>query len=210
MKQINMTRDSNGNVVFETVSVDNTENVFFTNLDPKEAHWPTLTTNQLGPAPAANSSECPVPKPISGAPPNPGAPAPGANPPYPVFYGCKLHPDEQGVIYVYAALAAPTPALADAINGQPITQQQVVIGGKPPYAISGQLFEITGPNPSSGSGSIGPGLQLSPDATDFSGVWLIGTPTVTGTYNFTFAVNDAMGKNLQQVQYSMTVADPAA
>ena len=34
---------------------------------------------------------------------------------------------------------------------------------------------------------------------------MTGTPTEVGTYNFTFVVNDGMGANLQQVQYSMNV-----
>jgi len=58
----------------------------------------------------------------------------------------------------------------------------------------------------SGSSSIGPGLQLNPDQTNNGGITVSGTPTVSGTYNFTFTVDDDMGRNLQQVQYSMKVA----
>jgi len=55
----------------------------------------------------------------------------------------------------------------------------------------------------SGSG-IGPGLQLNARASG-QGITVSGTPTVAGTYRFTFIVNDAMGRNLQQTQYSMLV-----
>ena len=58
MQRIKITRDNNNNVNFETVSVNNTENVFFINLDPQEPHWPTIASNQLGPAPSAPSSQC--------------------------------------------------------------------------------------------------------------------------------------------------------
>jgi hypothetical protein len=135
----------------------------------------------------------------------------GKKPPYQVTYGCKIegHEDEQGVINVFSPLAfTPNPpTLASAIKGTPIVKQQVVTGGMSPYAISGQLFQITEPGGNviqSGSG-IGPGLQLNATA-DNTGIWVTGTPTVSGTYNFTFTVNDAMGKNLQQVQYTMKVA----
>lgn|SRR5256885_5207991 len=206
MKQIHIRRDGGGRVTFETVSVDNTENVFFTNLDPKEAHWPTLSTNQLGPSPSPNSSQCTLPQPLGPNPPDPPDPA---NPPYPVFYGCQIkgHEKEHGVINVFGQLAAAATTLAEATKGQAITQQQVVAGGMSPYAITGQLFQVTDDNNNmiqSGAG-IGPGLQLNPDSTGNSGVWVTGTPTLSGTYNFTFTVNDAMGGNLQQVQYSMKV-----
>lgn len=191
MKQIKITRDSKG-VNFEAVSIDNTENVFYTNLDPTQAHWPELSDNQVGPAPSPNSSQCPVPVPQ------------GKTPPYQVTYKCKLHANEQGTISVFAQLAAGTTQLAQATQNSPITRQRVVQGGKPPYAIRGQQFQVTDSqgNVTPGSGSIGPGLQLTQDQT---GIWVTGTPTVKGTYNFTFQVDDAMGKNLQQVQYSMKV-----
>ena len=192
MKQINITRNQ-GIVTFETVSIDATENVFFTNLDPQAAHWPTISDNQIGPAPSPNSSQCTVPLPTG-------------NPPFQVTYTCKIqgHGSEKGLINVFAQLAAGTTTLAPAITGQPIAKQQVVVGGMSPYTISGQLFQITGRNNQSGAG-IGPGLQLNA-TTDNTGIWVTGTPTVSGTYNFTFTVNDAMGRNLQQVQYSMRVA----
>lgn len=204
MKQIHITRDSSGKVTFEEVSIDVTENVFFTNLDPKEAHWPTLSTNQLGPAPSPNSSQCTVPQ---------------QDAPYQVKYGCKVdgHQNEQGIINVFAQLAAtsnedqdpppPPITLSPATKGQPITRQQVVEGGMSRYTITGQLFQVTdnqGNVIQSGSG-IGPGLQLNPDQTGNTGIWVTGTPTVSGTYNFTFTVDDAMGGNLQQAQYSMKV-----
>jgi len=60
MKQIHITRDAHGTVSFETVSIDTTETVFFTNMDPQDAHWPALITNQLGPSPSLNSSQTSV------------------------------------------------------------------------------------------------------------------------------------------------------
>ena len=80
MKRITITRDSSGNVEFETVTVDSTENVFFLNLDTEEAHWPTIASNQLGPAPSPPSSQC-FPEPE---------------------YGCQIagHEDEKGIINI--------------------------------------------------------------------------------------------------------------
>jgi len=82
----------------------------------------------------------------------------------------------------------------------------VVKGGKSPYQISNEVFQIL-----DGAGNvilngpgIGPGLQLVPTANN-NGISVTGTPTVSGTYQFTFEVNDDMGKNLQQVMYSMIV-----
>jgi Putative Ig domain len=206
MKQIHITRDSNDKVTFEEVSIDATENVFFTNLDPQQAHWPYLDPkatspdfcdNQIGPAPSPNSSQCTVPVPS------------GKNPPYAVTYKCKLHENEQGTINVFAQLAAGTTALPQASLNTPLPAPvQVVVGGKSPYTVTGQLFQVTdnGGVIQSGSGSIGPGLQLNPDQQNNGGITITGTPTVAGTYKFTFTVNDGMGKNLQQVQYSMKVA----
>ena len=95
MKQINIKRDPNGKVTFDLVSIDPTQNVFFTNLDPEEAHWPYVNPdafspdfcdNQLGPAPSPNSSQCPVPPPKVK---NPKPPPDLINqtPPYVVNYG---------------------------------------------------------------------------------------------------------------------------
>lgn len=200
MKQINITRDSSGNVTFETVSIDTTENVFFTNQDPEEAHWPTLATNQLGACPSPNSSQCTVPT------PDPDHLTPPNNQ---VTYGCKFHPNEQGIINVFSPLAAiDPPDLEDATSGNQIARQQVVVGGMSPYKLGGQQFQVTDANGNviqSGSGSIGPGLSLSASSNS-SGVWVIGTPTLVGTYKFTFTVDDAMGRNLQQVQYTMEVS----
>ncbi|HEY0101667.1 MAG TPA: hypothetical protein VGB76_22270 [Pyrinomonadaceae bacterium] len=204
MKQINIKRDNTGKVTFDTVSVDTTENVFFTNLDPQAEHWPAFanqqpfTTNKLGAAPSPNSSQCPVPPPSDLTPPN-----------NQVTYGCQIagHQNEKGTINVFAPLAAAdNTTLASATKGKPIAAQPVVVGGMSPYAISGQQFQVTDKNGNvlkSGAG-IGPGLTLNPSPNS-DGISVTGTPTMSGTYNFTFTVNDAMGRNLQQTQYVMVV-----
>jgi hypothetical protein len=203
MKQIRITRDGAGNVTFDPVSIDNTETVFFTNLDPNEDHWPTLTTNKLGKAPSPNSSQCPVPVPQVDNPKPPPPKIPKL--PCKVPYGCKLHENEQGFVNVFAQLAAANKSL-QATVGQP-TNQQVVQGGKPPYSIT-DLFVNNNSVPGSSTESgqtlpIAPGVQLSQDD---KGIWVAGTPTQTGNFNFTFTVNDSMGRNLQQVQYSLKVS----
>jgi hypothetical protein len=210
MTQINIKRDGNGNVTFDTVSIDTTDTVFFTNQDPQSEHWPAFfpkppstkyqpfTQNKLGACPSPNSSQCPVSAPVSLNPPG-----------NQVIYGCQIagHEKEKGIINVFNPLAAVTnTTLAPATKGKAISAQQVVSGGMSPYAISGQQFQITDKNGNviqQGSG-IGPGLQLNA-STNSSGITVSGTPTVSGTYNFTFIVNDAMGKNLQQTQYKMVV-----
>jgi hypothetical protein len=58
MKRITITRDSAGNVQFETVTVDSTENVFFLNLDSQSEHWPDISANPVGAAPSDPSSQC--------------------------------------------------------------------------------------------------------------------------------------------------------
>ena len=198
MKQIRITC-INGIVTFETVSIDNTDNVFFTNLDTTQAHWPTLSTNQLGPAPSPPSSQCTV--------------AQLSPPPYTYYsvtYGCQIagHENEVGIINIFNPLAAGTTTLPSATAGTQIAPVQVVTGGMSPYQISGQVFQVTDNNGNTSqpkSGSIGPGLQLVASANN-TGITVTGKPTVVGTYKFTFIVNDAMGGNLQQVQYSMVVA----
>jgi len=202
MKQIHITRDARGTVRFETVSIDTTENVFFTNMDPQSAHWPTLILNQLGRSPSPNSSQTPITSPD------------GKQAPYQVTYGCKIagHSSEQGIINVLPQLAqVGTGTLAAAIAGRPIAAQQVVSGGQAPYTLTGQCFDVVDARNNviqSGQG-IGPGLQLNAGTSD-QGITVSGTPTVAGTYNFTFTVNDAMGRNLQQSQFSMLVNPGAA
>lgn len=200
MKQIHIRRDAAGTVSFEPVSVDNTETVFFTNLDPKEAHWPTttanqpFTTNKLGAAPSPNSSQCPVPVPQ------------GQSLPYLFSYGCQFHQGEKGIITVYAQLAPGNKALQASV-GQPMNKQTVVTGGMPPYSVTGLFVNNKSvPGSSTRPGQtlpIAPGVQLNQDG---SGIWVAGTPTQPGTFDFTFTVNDSMGRNLQQVQYSLKVA----
>ena len=58
MKRITITRNGDGNVEFETVTVDNTETVFFLNLDSESEHWPTISANPVGAAPSDPSSQC--------------------------------------------------------------------------------------------------------------------------------------------------------
>jgi hypothetical protein len=211
MKQINIKRDGTGKVTFDTVSIDTTENVFFTNLDPKSEHWPAFppqppstqyqpfTQNKLGASPSPNSSQCIVPPPSNLTPPS-----------NQVIYGCQVqgHGAEKGIINVFAPLAAADDTtLTPATKGKAIASQQVVTGGMSPYVISGQQFQVTDSNGKviqSGSG-IGPGLKLNA-STNSNGISVSGTPTISGTYNFTFNVDDAMGRNLQQTQYEMVVA----
>jgi hypothetical protein len=186
MKQIRITR-SGTTVNFETVSVDTTETVFFLNLDPLAEHWPEIAANKLGPAPSAPSSQC----------------FPKAN------YVCKIagHGNERGIINIFPPLTAANTTLPAATRGQAIAQQPVVKGGMSTYQISGAVFRVVGPGGAviqSGSG-VGPGLQLFPTPND-SGVILQGTPTLSGTYKFTFVLDDVKGGNLQQVQYSMVVS----
>jgi hypothetical protein len=76
MKRIRISRDSSGNVEFETVTVDETENVFFLNLDTEEEHFPTIAPKKLGKAPSAPSDKC-FPQPE---------------------YGCNFHDNEKGII----------------------------------------------------------------------------------------------------------------
>jgi hypothetical protein len=78
MKRILITRDSSGNVEFETVTVDNTETVFFLNEDSQSEHWPDISDNPVGAAPSDPSSQC-FPEPT---------------------YGCRIHghENEQGTI----------------------------------------------------------------------------------------------------------------
>jgi hypothetical protein len=208
MKQIHITR-SNGIVTFETVSIDTTETVFFTNMDTTEPHWPTISTNQLGPYQSPNSSQCTIPLPTLQSPPLPPLPPPV---PFVYSYGCKIpgHENEAGVVNVYNPLAAASPTnLGNFTKGTPIAPPvPVVTGGKSPYSISGQVFQVTNANGNiiqQGSNSIGPGLQLAA-SNNSTGIAVTGTPTVSGTYSFTFTVNDATGANLQGVQYSMVVA----
>lgn len=205
MKQINITRDSYGKVIFQEVSVDTTDNVFFTNLDPQQAHWPywdpnakspDFCDNQIGAAPSANSSQCVLPVPS------------GKTPPYDLTYNCKLHQGEQGIIHVFAQLAAGTTTLPQvSVKTGFAAPVQVVVGGKSPYTVSGQEFQVidnTGKVIQSGKGNVGPGVLLD-TKLDNKGITAAGIPSLVGTYLFTFTVNDAMGKNLQQVQYSMKV-----
>jgi Zn-dependent M28 family amino/carboxypeptidase len=184
MKRIRITRDAGGNVSFDPVAVDTTDTVFFINLDPLAEHFPTIASNKLGMAPSPPSSQC-----------HPQA-----------VYGCHFHPGEQGTIQIFAQLAATNNALSSATRGQPIPQQKVVKGGMSPYQISGEVFQVVdaASNVIQGGSGIGPGLQLVP-TPDNKGIFVEGTPTVSGTYQFTFVVDDGMGKNLQQIQYSMAV-----
>ena len=221
MKQIHITRDGGGNVTFETVNIDNTENVFFTNMDSGQPHKPSILKlvgdEELGSYPSPNSSQVPVPVPQV-TNPNPPPPTEDQAPPYQVEYGCQIegHETEKGTINVFAPLAAssdpnqepppPPILLKPATTGTPIPAQQVVNGGMAPYSITDLSVnnnDVPGSSTKPGEQlPIAPGLQLTQDA---AGISVIGTPTQVGTYNFTFMVDDSMGRNLQQVQYSITV-----
>ena len=81
MKQITITRDSNGDVQYKTVTVKkDIENVVFLNQDSESEHWPTISANPLGAAPSPPSNQC-IPKPT---------------------YGCRIagHEGEQGIINI--------------------------------------------------------------------------------------------------------------
>jgi hypothetical protein len=80
MKRITITRNGNGDVEFETVTVDDTETVFFLNLDSESEHWPDISANPVGAAPSPPSSQC-----------FPKSP-----------YGCRIvgHEGEQGIINI--------------------------------------------------------------------------------------------------------------
>jgi hypothetical protein len=199
MSQIRITR-AGSRVQFEEISLDPTGTFFFTNLDGQTAHWPTLIDNKLGPAPSPNSSEAIVP------------PADAAGLPSAICYGCRMpgHQQERGIIYVFAQLAAAVTAPPGVSLGLPISDWRVVQGGKSPYAISDQVFQIVDNNGKviqAGQGSVGPGLQLL-SLQNHAGVAVVGAPTQVGKYQFTFTVNDASGQNLQQVQYSLQVSAP--
>jgi hypothetical protein len=147
MSQIRITR-LGGSVQFEEVSLDPTGTFYFTNLDTQAAHWPTLIDNRLGPAPSPNSSEAIVP------------PADTTVLPSAICYGCQLpgHAQERGIIYVFASLVAGVTAAPGVSVGFPITDWRVVQGGKSPYMISSQVFQIVDSNgkvAQSGQGSIG-------------------------------------------------------
>jgi hypothetical protein len=128
-------------------------------------------------------------------------------------YGCQIpgHEKEAGIINVFNPLAAVSPTnLGSFTKGTPVGSPgvQVVTGGESPYTISGLAFQVTDANGNiiqKGSDGIGPGLHLATSNAS-TGIIVVGAPTLIGTYNFTFTVNDAKGANLQQVQYSMAVA----
>ncbi|HSE19992.1 MAG TPA: hypothetical protein VLB46_23225 [Pyrinomonadaceae bacterium] len=202
MKQIFIRRTGNS-VTFDTVNIDITQNVFFTNLDPDAPHWPALDPNGKDPdfcddellsAPSDNSSQCNVPEPAQGT--------------TAVNYGCRIkgHGNERGVINVFPLLAAAAKTALTATKGQ-ATKQPVVVGGMPPYTITNLIVNgadvpgsSTGPNQTL---PIGPGVALVQSASEIS---IAGTPTEANTYSFTFVVDDSMGLNLQQVQYSLKVS----
>ena len=182
MKPIRIFRQ-NGTVIFEHITVVKGDNVFFIN-DDNETHWPTIVADKIEPSEA--SSEAP-------APDQP--------------YGCRISGHaEVGTVEKVDPLARVNTPLPPATNGQQITEQRLVSGGKSPYITSDELFEIqdsTGATIQSGSG-IGPGLHLIPKGQNM-GVFVGGTPTVSGTYHFVFTVDDKIEQNLQQIRCSMKV-----
>lgn len=191
----------NGAVSFEPVSVIAADLVVWVNQDKESAHWPALSPNQIGAAPSPNSSDVPAPGPTVA----------GTKPPYSVTYKCLLpgHENETGTIDVLNPFSPATTAnLPNATLNQPLpVPVQVATGGLSPYTINSQLFQVVagGNIVQSGQGSPGPGLTLNPTA-DNTGLTVSGTPTVAGTYTFTFDATDAMGLNVQQTQFTMNVA----
>jgi hypothetical protein len=198
MKQIFIRRTGNA-VTFDTVNIDPTENVFFTNLDPDQSHWPAFNPkgenpdfcdDEIFPAPSDNSSQCIVPENQTK-----------------VTYGCRIagHDDEQGVINVFDPLAADVTTIKTTTI-QP-TRQRVVKGGMAPYKVSSLIVDGDDvPGTSTRPGEplpIGGGLQLDQDA---DGVSVVGMATQSGTFKFTFTVDDSMGRNLQQIQYSLIIS----
>lgn len=203
MKRIEIKRDANDKVTFTPVSIDNTENVFFINLDPKQPHKPSILklvgSEQLGPAPSPPSSQCPVPPPAAGT--------------TEVSYGCNVvgHETEKGIINVFAPLAVAPSGTVVPYNTSLFLNARLVVGGKPPYVITGLIVN---------SKSI-PGTSTKPDQMlpigsefklnqDNQGIFVFGTATLLQIYHFTFTVNDSMGRNLQQVQYTLTPPEPAS
>jgi len=205
MKQIHITRDDPDHATFEPVNIDNTENVFFTNMDPDDPHKPSILNlsdnEQLGAFPSPNSSQIPVPPPAKKHPTPP--------PLYTVPYTCEIpdtkdtkHTKEKGLINVYAPLAAPKITALTAVKGK-ATRQLLVSGGMPVYKITGLIVNNKNiPDPTGLTSPIGTDFAM---VQDTQGIWIQGNGTQVETYNFTFTVDDAMGRNLQQVQYSLTV-----
>jgi hypothetical protein len=197
-KQIKITRGGS-TVTFETVSITPSELIFWTNEDTQAPHWPSLTTNQLGAAPSPNSSATPVTV----------SPNPIVSPPLVITYSCKIggHGSEQGIVNVFNEFQAASSTALQSVKRGTSTVQTVATGGKSPYSIDGQQFEVTnaqGQVIASGSGP-GPGLTLGPIPTANSGIQVSGAPQVVGTYTFTFNATDAMGLNVQQSQFTLVV-----
>lgn len=190
----------NGAVSFEPVSVIAADLVVWVNQDKEAAHWPSLSPNKIGAAPSANSSNVPAP----------GPKVAGTQPPYSVTYKCLLqgHENETGTINVFNTFSsASTANLPNAALNQPLPAPvPVATGGQSPYTINSQLFQVVaGGNIVQQGQGVGPGLTLNATA-DNTGLTVSGTPTVAGTYAFTFDATDAMGLNVQQTQFTMTVA----
>ena len=199
MKQIFIRRTGNS-VTFDTVNIDITQNVFFTNQDPDESHWPAIKPTAANPDfcddelfPGDTSSQCNVPEPDEGTE---------------VTYGCRIkgHTNERGIINVFPELAAARNTALTANTGEEI-KKPVVNGGMSPYTITGLIVNGADVPGSSTRPSetlpIAPGVELVQDA---KGISVVGTPTQVQIYNFTFTVDDSMGRNLQQTQYSLTVS----
>jgi hypothetical protein len=191
-KRILISRNDSGNVQFETVTIVDTDNVFFLNLDTQASHHPSIADNPLGRAPSPPSSQC-IPEPT---------------------YTCLIegHENEGGIINIVPALAALNANaenvvdLGSAVMGQPITRQQLMSGGAAPYTISDPFCEITdlaGTVIQQGVDFAGLVVSGTPEN---EGVWVSGTPTVSGIYIFTFSVDDAAGTNVQQIQYRIVVS----
>lgn len=145
MRQININRNPDGTATYdESGSIP--LRMFFHQLRSQEAHSPYLNPNASHPTFATINSvprrlqtraKCPVPPPADRLP-------------YLINYGCKFHPNEQGTVHVFPKMAVPTQLakannqLPEAIVNLPLPNAvQLVVGGKSPYAISGQMFQVT-------------------------------------------------------------------
>ena len=172
-KQININRNAQGRVVFDVISVEVSDDVFWQNNDT-QPHWPVPWCSGLRMDPSKPSN-------VFQAYPS-GSPTL----PQTVVYGCAMpgHGAEQGVIYVYNDFSIASSQIAGEA-GQAATVA-VARGGKSPYAIS-----ATGlPNWVS--------LAETAPVDSSAGISATLTNPPAGDFAFTLNTTDALGKNIQQ------------